>query len=210
MNSTDLFFNEYPNFTESLLSIMITGGGFGFYDILKRPGASEIINDIISPYSVNSLRQFLKYQNPLITNEEIKSCSLEFTKKYLESLRNYHGDNELNYMVINSAITSRDYRKGNNRSYIAIKLSNSIPIIYRYDINKMNSEIHIKADFEEIANTRKIEDDNIAGIGMNLILNLLNPNQEKYISNIKYLMSSGEKISELCWFDGSEITLIEG
>lgn len=124
------------------LSVLITGGGISFTDILKYPGGSDIIESVDIPYGYDSALGFLqKYYDPDHNYDKIKWCSVETTKAYLEALAKRDAHKNVAFLVINASLTTWRYRKGNNQAYIGV----AMPIkkaIYSVILPKLPEDTH--------------------------------------------------------------------
>ena len=144
------------------LSFCLLGGGISLTDLLEVPGNSRIVNQIYIPYDINSLHS--NYKKSLNKNN---MCSAQNTILYnniFNQLIEVGVDNK--NIIVNCALTTDRYRKGDNRAFIFIENVG----VWKVILNKLSEEtFKLSKDF--ISNKRIEEDQTISQIVLSLILN---------------------------------------
>jgi nicotinamide mononucleotide (NMN) deamidase PncC len=159
------------------LRIIVTGAGISLADLAIIPGASEIIDGIIIPYSKEAL-------NGLLDQEVEKSVS----KETVAALLQFDPSAPITTVAISGGITTNRYRKGDNHAYIGIG-AHGIFKYYHVNLDKLSEEEYSKLNFESVAMLRHNEDTTISSIVINILLG-------KHLDEIKGQMSNIKELVE--------------
>lgn len=154
--STDSDFRN--NYIGPQLSLWITGGGFSFLEMLKKPGCSRFLNNVIIPYSENQINRLLEknwLHDP--ESEHIKSCSLEAVDLYCRCLELESGSGG-RYCAVSASLTTNRYRKGLNQVFIAIKETDTDCDIWQINLAKPSEEVFKNENFKTFDLLRFFED----------------------------------------------------
>lgn len=156
----NLFNRFYQEYKGTPLSLLITSGGISLLSAFNRPGSSAFFYDAIILYSLDSIKKNIVFYN---RNEEseIGKCSKLATEIYY---RHINTNDSVTKIVINAALTSNRYRKGNNRCHCIINGD-----YYYWEFPKLSESEHESKFFD-----KRIHEDN--GITIRIINLLL----EKY------------------------------
>ena len=117
--------NKFSNdYTGKPLSIVCAGGGASLFDLLKLPGSTQFIHNVKYLNSYESVYDYLETKNNDRSNVGCNKATTSdiANKNYnLCSLipRSYGGEFPIP-ITINAALTSKQFRKGENRAYICI------------------------------------------------------------------------------------------
>ena len=105
---------DFPkNYKGPKLSGIIVGGGYSFFDIMRYPGASAVIENISCPYGEASIHNMI----PGIENYVCK----ETNEQYLDTIL----DTDCLNFVVSAKLTTNRARKGTNECVISISRSGS-------------------------------------------------------------------------------------
>jgi len=194
---TELFINEWKNREESsLVSFVITGGGFSILDIGKVPGSSGVLSSAFIPYGTADTIKFAEHalepgeSNPLL-DDSIKFVGPEATELYSKALLRTTPYTEVVQVVINASLTTTRWRRGKNEAYIWIRDVDGIVTQYHYEIEKITENQYKELTKDEVSQMRLDEDQMIAGVVMSL---LLEPKINPAIKDNESLTIIGEHI----------------
>ena len=102
------------------LSLWITGGGFAFLDILRVPGSSRFLHEVVIPYSEKAIiRRLSDVHLGSAAALTIKSCSPGSALKYAEALA-ITAPRDGVCISVTAALTTNRYRRGANRAYFGV------------------------------------------------------------------------------------------
>lgn len=170
MNKALSYFQE--NYKGKKIIFYITGGGITIADLMKYPGISSIIEAVYLPYGRNTNENFVLYNSGENrgTLERLGFCSFEANKLYLTSLKDFYNlTDEFVYVIVNCALTTTRYRKGENKAYITIEEGNQI-INKELTLYKIDEEVYNVLPKEEIKNIRIQQDEKVALVVLSLLL----------------------------------------
>jgi len=106
------------NYSGPKIAFLILGGGFSCLDFRRFPGSSKFYHTAIEPYGEDAANFLSKYSNTAPSPTD-PLCNAKTTLLALAALTNYCNDPNLLYVVVNSALTTDRWRRGENRAYIA-------------------------------------------------------------------------------------------
>lgn len=153
-----------------LLSLWITGGGFSLLDMLKRPGCSKILNNVIIPYSENQIIKLLDKHWLWNKEDHIKSCTPEAVDLYRRCLELESGPGGC-YVAVSAALTTNRYRKGKNHAFIAFKNDHDEEQLWELNLMKPLESLFQSNDAERTCGVlRMAEDEMVALSAMSLLL----------------------------------------
>jgi hypothetical protein len=94
---------------------VITGAGMGLTDLMKIPGSSKMVGEMIIPYGEASSLSFTSGCDALAVTEEK-------TLRYYEDAKSRACMAEFNtpVVIVNGALTTNRYRRGKNHAYIIV------------------------------------------------------------------------------------------
>lgn len=118
----------------------ITGGGHSCLDFRRYPGASRLLRGAFEPYNSEEIAHFMNEFGPsgnLIDPDNFPFCSEQMTVDALQALSTFaaNSTNAL-LVVVNSALTTDRWRRGENRSWIATSRGN----LFRLNLNKIDEQ----------------------------------------------------------------------
>lgn len=200
MNDNNLLFAQsfVNNFPEGSppCSLFITGGGFSLLDIGKVPGASRVLADAYVAYhmleEIDFLRTVLGDRVDDFINGEVKFVSPWPTYWYAKAmlLRHELTIPDATICVVNAALTTNRWRKGENETFFALINrpgdKDALVRMFRLDLSKLseseyqditnrheqNKESNPSSVFiDPILRRRMIEDTKVTQVAMALILN---------------------------------------
>lgn len=169
------------------LEIVLAGGGFSLFDLLKVPGASKFIESISVPYGFDSMKHYMSHGNKnsdntkIVSAEGVAKCmkSLIYQAKeknarlYNQFQTAHKNTVEKKYVVVSASLTTDRYRHGNNEAFIAILGQG----IFHVELDKLS---HDEKWFNDDANrgriqvVRYMEDETLATIVMALLCHKCN------------------------------------
>lgn len=157
------------DYTGPQIAFFIAGGGFSALDFRRFPGGSKIYHTAIEPYNVdtaNFLTQFAGADIPDPT--AFAFVHPEQTLQALQALQNYCNRPNLLHVVINAALTTDRYRRGDNRAFISTSRGDS----YAVKLNKLNEDQYnaLSSRPEAIDRIREEEDRKIGQIALAIIM----------------------------------------
>lgn len=118
---------RHKNFDGKIVAT-IAGGGYSFSDILKYPGASNIIEEIFCPYGNKSLYSILQE-----THERM--LCVEVATDLAIGSQNYLGPDFI-YVGVTAALRTNRQRKGEEAAYLTILRPNHEPANYKITFKK--------------------------------------------------------------------------
>lgn len=161
------------NYKGNKIAFLIVGGGYSCLDFRRYPGASAFYHTAYEPYANEEIVTFLVRNikdYPAVEDiSSLKFCSKEMTENIYKAFSNYITEPNITKVVVNSALTTNNYRRGINRSYIVIEDKK-----YYLTLNKLNEETHnniSKVSRRLIDKVRYKEDEKIGQIVLSLLLN---------------------------------------
>lgn len=157
----DFIDHYHENKSPNKYNIFITGGGYSIINLLLKPGASNYLYGILSPYSYEATEDLLKTINETL---DVPSVSEEAVQKYLKLVSKL---GLIGIAISASLITYREQHK-NNRCYIGIDFGNKIDTIF-IDFGPTKSLDRNKKLL--VNHYRQIQDETIACILLQYLLN---------------------------------------
>ncbi len=165
------------NFVETYqgkkLAILATGGGMGLAQIASVPGASRVLHSFYCPYeteeSVRFLQQWLPW-NAEPTGFKASSVSQLAAEEFYSAMASKYRD--CNVLVVTAACTSRNYRRGLNRAYIACLDKNTEQMVVwhlKLPKNINSEEVHRTRTLEDLYVVRQMEDELITDVALRLV-----------------------------------------
>lgn len=126
MDNFDSFLERFKkNFTGKKLSVVAAGGGVSILDMIKLPGASQILHSFQAPYateeSVRIIKKYVstaqseEFQKKCVSSVAVHSLFLAEQGKYIDTPIDY---DDLRILSITAALTTHRYRRGDNHAYI--------------------------------------------------------------------------------------------
>ena len=119
------YVSEFHNrYGDKPLSLWITGGGFAFLDILRVPGSSRFLHEVVIPYSETAIIQRVygygnAAANLALQKNKLKSCDPSSVGDYAEAMTRTAPPNGL-CIAVTAALTTNRYRRGSNRAYFGV------------------------------------------------------------------------------------------
>lgn len=142
------------------ISLWITGGGFGFLDVLKIPGASRFISDVIIPYSEKDILARL-HDHRMIDPLGFGSASEDAVRVYAEYLEHATTVGNGVCLAVSAALSTNRWRRGTNRAFFCTRTIAGTTV-YRLDMMKPQKIIYQNASTSVISTIRAEEDDKVS------------------------------------------------
>lgn len=153
------------------LAFFIAGGGFSCLDFRRYPGSSKMYHTAVEPYNEDTVNFLNKFADAGIADpHNFNFVNPEGTLQALEALENYCDNSGLAYVVVNSALTTDRWRRGDNRAYIA--LSNGDIFIFKLSkLDEDSYRILSEKNPRAIDEYRRREDDKVGQVVLSILLN---------------------------------------
>lgn len=170
-----LFISNWKKSSNTLVSLMITGGGFSFLDIGKIPGSSGVIANAFIPYGMADSSKFAEKglepgeANPFLSDDPIKCVGPEATELYSKAL-DMSNPYTVIQVVVNASLTTSRWRRGDNEAFIWIRNQQRGMTRIHYKMNKFSEEEYNNLSEEDIQKARLEEDIKISSIVMHHLL----------------------------------------
>ena len=153
------------------IAFLTLGGGYSCLDFRKMTGSSKFYYGSIDLYDQNFVVGFItKYSKNRTFDLNQSIVSEETTMQLIESMILFYDNRDLLYVVVNSALTTDRYRKGENKAFVAIYNNKSSEHqIYKISLNKDSEKDHsLYKDYLDIH--RSIEDRKVGQSVLSLIM----------------------------------------
>jgi hypothetical protein len=152
----------------------ITGGGHSCLDFRRYPGASRILRGAYEPYVSEEIAHFMNEYGPsgdLIDPSNFSFCTEQMTVDALQALSTFVADSTGSLLVVvNSALTTNRWRRGDNRSWIATSRGN----LFRLNLNKIDEQNYnalTSANPLLIDSIRESEDMRVGQVVLAIVMN---------------------------------------
>jgi hypothetical protein len=151
----------------------ITGGGHSCLDFRRFPGASKLLRGAFEPYASEEIAEFMNgfhQGGQHIDPSNFSFCTEQMTIDALSALSGFVHDTIALMVVVNSALTTDRWRRGDNRSYIATSRGN----LFKFNINKLDEETYGVLQRNKpalIDDIRHMEDAKVGQVVLAIIMN---------------------------------------
>jgi hypothetical protein len=167
MESFDSFLAEFKkNYTGNKIAVVAAGGGVSVLDMVKLPGASQILHSFYAPYATEESVAFIKkHVNPVAALEFENKCVSAKSVNHLFAAEvnrlESNGLGNIKVVSITAALTTHRYRRGLNHAYISTEKRN-----YYVKLPKLPDYMHdFRGDIAEFklreVNRKRIEEDRL-------------------------------------------------